>query len=252
VLLDTCAVIWLANGDALASSATAAILHAGAADGIFVSPVSAWEVGLLSKPKAGRNLAVQFMPDPKTWFARVMAGPGLTEASLTSEIAIDASFLLGELHGDPAAQVWEGEVGGATNRLVGPPHPTLSPGQRGERGKGARRQSDASAANLRTAGRYTFPGQPCAVRERSLVLNASWPLSRTAGEGGERSETGEGFAAFQIFSRHSARGALVVSRRAGEGFATAKSVAPRPHCIAGERAGSQGRVLRPGGPLSRA
>ena len=102
VLLDTCAVIWLANGDALASSATAAILHAGAADGIFVSPVSAWEVGLLSKPKAGRNLAVQFMPDPKTWFARVMAGPGLTEASLTSEIAIDASFLPGELHGDPA------------------------------------------------------------------------------------------------------------------------------------------------------
>jgi PIN domain nuclease of toxin-antitoxin system len=81
VLLDTCAVIWLANGDALARSATAAILHAGAADGIFVSPVSAWEVGLLSKPKAGRNLAVQFMPDPKTWFARVMAGPGLREAS---------------------------------------------------------------------------------------------------------------------------------------------------------------------------
>lgn len=102
VLLDTCAVIWLANGDALASSATAAILHAGAAAGIFVSPVSAWEVGLLSKPKAGRNLAVQFMPDPKTWFARGMAGPGLREASLTSEIAIDASFLPGELHGDPA------------------------------------------------------------------------------------------------------------------------------------------------------
>ena len=102
VLLDTCAVIWLANEDALARSATAAILHAGAADGIFVSPVSAWEVGLLSKPKAGRNLAVQFMPDPKTWFARVMAGAGLREASLTSEVAIDASFLPGELHGDPA------------------------------------------------------------------------------------------------------------------------------------------------------
>jgi hypothetical protein len=43
------------------------------------------------------------------------------------------------------------------------------------------------------------------------VPNESWPLSRTAGEGGERSETAEGFAAFQIFSRHSARGALVVS-----------------------------------------
>jgi hypothetical protein len=55
VLLDTRAVIWLANGDYLARSATTAILHAGAADGIFVSPVSAWEVGLLSKPKAGRK-----------------------------------------------------------------------------------------------------------------------------------------------------------------------------------------------------
>ena len=70
VLLDTCAVIWLANGDPLASSATTAILHAGSADGIFVAPISAWEVGLLSNPRTGRNLAVQFMPDPKTWFAR--------------------------------------------------------------------------------------------------------------------------------------------------------------------------------------
>jgi PIN domain nuclease of toxin-antitoxin system len=102
VLLDTCAVIWLANGDPMASPATDAILHAGAGDGIFVSPVSAWEVGLLSKPRAGRNVVVQFMPDPKTWFARVLTGPGIREASLTQEIAIDASFLPGELHGDPA------------------------------------------------------------------------------------------------------------------------------------------------------
>lgn len=101
VLLDTCAVIWLANGDPLASSATAAIIHAGSAGGIFISPVSAWEVGLLSQPRAGRNLAVKFTPDPKTWFTRVMAGPGIRVASLTPEIAIDASFLPGELHGDP-------------------------------------------------------------------------------------------------------------------------------------------------------
>jgi PIN domain nuclease of toxin-antitoxin system len=55
VLLDTCAVIWLANGDPMTSSATVAIIHAGLTDGVFVSPVSAWEVGLLSKPKAVRN-----------------------------------------------------------------------------------------------------------------------------------------------------------------------------------------------------
>ncbi len=105
MLLDTCAVIWLANGDPMASLATAAIVRAGAADGVFVSPISAWEVGLMSRPQAGRRLAVQFMPDPKTWFARVMAGPGIREASFTPEIAIDASLLPGELHGDAADRV---------------------------------------------------------------------------------------------------------------------------------------------------
>ena len=101
VLLDTCAVIWLANGDPMESSATAAIVHAGSADGVFVSPVSAWEVGLLSRPRAGRGLALRFMPDPKTWFARLIAGPGIREAPFTPNIAIDASFLPGQLHGDP-------------------------------------------------------------------------------------------------------------------------------------------------------
>src|SRR5580704_16310358 len=39
----------------------------------------------------------------------------------------------GEREG-PNPQGWEGEVGGATNRLVGPPHPTLSPRPAGGEG----------------------------------------------------------------------------------------------------------------------
>ena len=31
-----------------------------------------------------------------------MAGPGIREAALTPEIAVDASYLPGDLHGDPA------------------------------------------------------------------------------------------------------------------------------------------------------
>jgi PIN domain nuclease of toxin-antitoxin system len=94
-------VIWLAEGAPLAEPAKAAIINAGLTDGIFVSPISAWEVGLLSRPKSGRH-SLRFLPDPKTWFARVIAGPGIREAALTPEIAIDASYLPGDLHGDPA------------------------------------------------------------------------------------------------------------------------------------------------------
>lgn len=102
LLLDTCAVIWVANGDALALAALEAIDRAGQLGAIFVSPISAWEIGLLSQPKIPRRSALQFLPDPKSWFARFMAVPGITAAPLSAAIAIDASHLPGILHGDPA------------------------------------------------------------------------------------------------------------------------------------------------------
>jgi hypothetical protein len=51
------------------------------------------------------------------------------------------------------------------------------------------------------------------------VLNALWPLSRTAGEGAERSEAGEGLAAAEIFSQRGARAARwsSLSPMGGEG-----------------------------------
>lgn len=101
VLLDTCAVIWLANGDRMAPEAIAAILAAGQADGVLVSPISAWEVGLLSRKRPGHDTALAFRPDVRAWFARVMAAPGIRAAPFTPEIAIEASYLPGVLHGDP-------------------------------------------------------------------------------------------------------------------------------------------------------
>jgi PIN domain nuclease of toxin-antitoxin system len=100
VLLDTCAVIWLANGAPLQNGALAKITQAALADGVFVSPISAWEVGMLSRPRTGR--AIQFLPDPATWFANFMAGPAIKPAALTPDIAIAASHLPQPLHADPA------------------------------------------------------------------------------------------------------------------------------------------------------
>ena len=100
ILLDTCAAIWLANGDPIAPAAMRAIQEAGNGAGVFVSPVSAWEIGLLSRPRGNRQ-PMAFLPDPKTWFARLMAAPGVKEAPLTAAIAVDASWLPGAIHGDP-------------------------------------------------------------------------------------------------------------------------------------------------------
>jgi PIN domain nuclease of toxin-antitoxin system len=101
VLLDTCAVIWLANGE-LASDVVAVIVAAELADGIYVSPISAWEIGILAKPKAGRSSGLQFLPDPKTWFGRLMSAPGIKVAPFSGDIAIDASNFPEPFHSNPA------------------------------------------------------------------------------------------------------------------------------------------------------
>lgn len=101
VLLDTCAAIWLMNG-ALKQRVFAQILAEGAPGKVYVSPVSAWEIGMLSRPRAGRAVVLEFAPDPRTWFSNLMKGPGIRPAPLTADIAIEASYLPGSIHSDPA------------------------------------------------------------------------------------------------------------------------------------------------------
>src|SRR5277367_3741476 len=60
-----------------------------------------------------------------------------------------------------------------------------------------RRQLKRRYPHPPSAGSAWSPPSP-AVRERSSKVVGLRPLSRNAGEGGERSETGEGLAAAQI------------------------------------------------------
>jgi PIN domain nuclease of toxin-antitoxin system len=101
LLLDTHAAIWLAEGQ-LSEDVFAQVVFAGLADGVFVSPVSAWEVGLLARPRADGCPAVLFKPDPQAWFARLLSQPIIREAPLTAKAAIDSSALPGSFHSDPA------------------------------------------------------------------------------------------------------------------------------------------------------
>jgi PIN domain nuclease of toxin-antitoxin system len=69
VLLDTCAIIYIFNAEPIALDVAAVIGFAGRHDGVFVSAVSAWEIGMLSK----RNRAPSFAPDEKAGSALCLA-----------------------------------------------------------------------------------------------------------------------------------------------------------------------------------
>lgn len=100
VLLDTCAVIYVGNGEPIDPRAVSALGKAEAGDGVLVSPVSAWEIGLMGR--ASWRRAPQFLPDPKTWLRKFLAAPGVRVAELTPDIAIDSSFLPEGMNSDPA------------------------------------------------------------------------------------------------------------------------------------------------------
>jgi PIN domain nuclease of toxin-antitoxin system len=98
LLLDTHAAIWLMEGIELTEAVVGVIVQAGLDDGVYVSPVSAWEIGLLATGKA----KLSFAPDPLRWFAQLMSQPIIKPARFDGEIAIGAAFLPGDFHSDPA------------------------------------------------------------------------------------------------------------------------------------------------------
>jgi PIN domain nuclease of toxin-antitoxin system len=98
LLLDTCAAIWLAADAPLAQGALDAIAAAAEAGlPLRVSPVTAWEIGLLARK--GRFRA---SISPQRWFEQLCAVPGVALCDLSAEILLNSSFLPGEFHGDPA------------------------------------------------------------------------------------------------------------------------------------------------------
>jgi PIN domain nuclease of toxin-antitoxin system len=100
LLLDTCAVIWSAVDAPLATPAVEAISAALRAGTLGVSPITAWELGLLAA--RGRLPAAR---NPAVLFDEILALTGTFLAPLSSTIFIDSSFLPGEFHSDPADRI---------------------------------------------------------------------------------------------------------------------------------------------------
>jgi len=97
ILLDTCALLWTMNQDPMLPAARKAISRAASDGGLYVSPVSAWEIGLLVR--RGR---LELQVDAESYIGRVFRLPGVRVAALTPGIAVRSSYLPGDLHEDPA------------------------------------------------------------------------------------------------------------------------------------------------------
>lgn len=94
LVLDTCALIWLATGaDELSSTTREAIDRA---DTVSVSPISAWEISL----KVARS-ALELPQPPREWFGRAVEQHRLALAPLSVEVVVAANELPRH-HKDPA------------------------------------------------------------------------------------------------------------------------------------------------------
>lgn len=101
VLLDTCAAIWLMNGEALSDPGLAAIRDAQSANGgIYVSPFTAWEIGtLVAKARLYLTLS------PEAWFDTLLAKRGVRLAPMTPKMLLASTSLPGTPPSDPADRI---------------------------------------------------------------------------------------------------------------------------------------------------
>ena len=101
LLLDTCAAIWLTNADPISNEASDALQQTrDSGESVYVSPITAWEMGLLAA--RGR---VSLLMTPQRWFERLLEAPGLRLSEMTPNVLIASSFLPGKLPSDPADRI---------------------------------------------------------------------------------------------------------------------------------------------------
>jgi PIN domain nuclease of toxin-antitoxin system len=101
LLLDTHTAIWLAGDERIAREAVEAINSVHETNGtLLVSPITAWEIGLLVSLKR-----VDLLATPQRWFARLLSIPNVHLAELSPDILMASSFLPGKPPRDPADRI---------------------------------------------------------------------------------------------------------------------------------------------------
>jgi PIN domain nuclease of toxin-antitoxin system len=101
ILLDTCAAIWVAEDAPLARSALDLLAATADAElSTYVSPISAWEIGLLVA-----RARLKLLMTPQRWFETLLEVPGVRLADMSPDLLIASSSLPGEPPRDPGDRI---------------------------------------------------------------------------------------------------------------------------------------------------
>ena len=98
-LLDTCAVLWIAEGAHLQEPAASALPKAQDGE-LFISPISAWEIATLA---AKGKIALTMSPE--VWFERFCDQRGVVLAEMSPSVLIASAALPGAPPSDPADRI---------------------------------------------------------------------------------------------------------------------------------------------------
>ncbi len=101
ILLDTCAALWIVGASPLSDQAMTALEEERAAGrAVVVSPISAWEVGLLaSRGRFASPLS------PQRWFERLVGLNGIRLGPLSPAMLMESSLLPGQPPRDPGDRI---------------------------------------------------------------------------------------------------------------------------------------------------
>ena len=116
VLLDTCAAVWLMNGDTMSTDSRASIIAAQDANlGVYVSPMTAWEIAtLVSKNRLRLSLSPEAWFDallgfafrrPEDYGRKYSSMAGVRVASMPPKVLIASASLPGTPPRDPVARI---------------------------------------------------------------------------------------------------------------------------------------------------
>lgn len=112
ILLDTHAALWAVDGR-LSKSVSAVVDDAAARNELLVSPISAWEIGVLVQ-KGRLTLTMPVLDFVRALFGR----RGVVTATLTPAMAAGATALPGHLDADPADRILVSTAASLGARLV--------------------------------------------------------------------------------------------------------------------------------------